>query len=229
MKLAVAILLMLGLSGYSFGQSRLSNVDVIEMVKSGLSSEVIVAKIRSADAKFDVSTDGLKKLAQEKVPDSVVVSMIEKDGKDRQERKIENKELSDATNSIPEQGTLSDIKGKTKVFILATDLKARDRIAEELNKKKLFEIVDSVENSDFMLKFESWIETVGVVANVNGNTATAQPSQVRIGVLTVVMPSAKSNRLRLVYSQKKTQRFLWSDHPAESTTKEFIKDFSKIK
>lgn len=226
---ALTLLLICFFSLNSFGQNVINNQDIIDMVKSGLSAEVISAKIRTSNTNFDISNEGLKTLSTEKVPDSVVVQMIEKSGKQEQTKLDESKKANSATNTIPEQGSLSDLKNKSKIYILTDDLKARDKIAEEINKHQLFTIVDKIELSDFALKFESWIETKGVVANVNGNTATATPSQVRIGVLTAIMPSETSDRLRLVYSNKKTQRFIWSEHPAESTTKEFIKDFQKLK
>ena len=61
---------------------RLTNQDVIEMAKLGLSDDVIIAKIRQAyeagtDAvSFDTSVDGLKSLKAANVPDSVIKVMI---------------------------------------------------------------------------------------------------------------------------------------------------------
>jgi hypothetical protein len=61
---------------------RFTNQDVISLVKSGLSEDVIIAKIRTATAasadsvSFDTSVDGLKTLKEANVPDSVVKVMI---------------------------------------------------------------------------------------------------------------------------------------------------------
>ncbi len=63
-------------------RKRFTNLDVIEMVKLGLSDDVILAKIRQAyeagtDAvSFDTSIDGLKALKAANVPDSVIKVMI---------------------------------------------------------------------------------------------------------------------------------------------------------
>ena len=63
-------------------RKRLTNQDVIEMAKLGLSDDVIVTKIRQAyqagtDAvSFDTSVDGLKALKGANVPDSVIKLMI---------------------------------------------------------------------------------------------------------------------------------------------------------
>jgi len=71
------------IAGLAWGQEpakRMTNQDVIEMVKLGLSNEVIIAKIRSvngADAlKFDTSVEGLKGLKAAGVPDEVIKVMI---------------------------------------------------------------------------------------------------------------------------------------------------------
>jgi hypothetical protein len=59
---------------------RLTNQDIIEMTNLGLSDDVIVAKIRSANgadaSKFDTSVDGLKALKAANVSDAVIKVMI---------------------------------------------------------------------------------------------------------------------------------------------------------
>jgi hypothetical protein len=61
---------------------RFTNQDVIEMVKAGLSDEVIVAKIRAVGAAgegvaaFDTSVEGLKTLKDGNVSDAVIKVMI---------------------------------------------------------------------------------------------------------------------------------------------------------
>jgi hypothetical protein len=66
----------------SLMKKRFTNQDVIEMVKMGLSEDVIIAKIRSASAagsdvlSLDTSLGGLKALKEASVPDSVIKVMI---------------------------------------------------------------------------------------------------------------------------------------------------------
>ena len=61
---------------------RFTNKDIIEMVKMGLSDDVIIAKIRTASAadtslvSLDTSVDALKTLKEANVPDSVIKVMI---------------------------------------------------------------------------------------------------------------------------------------------------------
>lgn len=228
-KFLFAVLMTIFCSILVLAQSIITNENVIEMVKSGLSAEVIKAKIKSSEINFDTSTEALKKLSEANVPESVVVAMIEQEQSQKQNAKQEKKDTSKVSDSIPEQGKLSDIVGKKKAYIFTTDLKARDIIIKEIGKKNSLEIVDKLEDSDFAIKYESWEETVNVTASAYGNTATARENKQTIGLLTILMPSLDENssRIRFVYSTKKSKYFIWENNPAESTTKQFIKDLFK--
>lgn len=54
----------------------LSNQDVAEMVKAGLSPEIIIAKIRTGPCDFDTSPAALKDLKAENIPDDVILAMV---------------------------------------------------------------------------------------------------------------------------------------------------------
>ena len=62
---------------------RLTNQDIIAMVSSGISEDVILTKIRTTSANgseatsFDTSVEGLKALKAANVPDSVIKAMID--------------------------------------------------------------------------------------------------------------------------------------------------------
>ncbi len=59
-------------------QKALTNQDVVDLVKTGLSPEIIKAKIRASTCQFDTSTAGLKDAG---VPDSVIVAMVDPSNK----------------------------------------------------------------------------------------------------------------------------------------------------
>lgn len=54
----------------------LSNDEVISLSKAGLSSSIIVDKIRTSKSKFDLSTDGLIKLKKAGISDDIVGAML---------------------------------------------------------------------------------------------------------------------------------------------------------
>ncbi|MBK6751263.1 MAG: hypothetical protein IPG67_15005 [Acidobacteria bacterium] len=104
------------------------------MVKTGLSAEIVIAKIRSSNVGFDTSTAALKVLSDAGVPESVVVVMITEAGKANKASAAEAKDDRKIMSAVPEQGKLRDLLGKTKVYIYTDDLKARDIIEKELRK-----------------------------------------------------------------------------------------------
>jgi hypothetical protein len=53
---------------------------VIELVKAGLSSEVILAKIKSSNTNFDTSPAALKELKSANVPDTVILAIVQATG-----------------------------------------------------------------------------------------------------------------------------------------------------
>jgi hypothetical protein len=56
---------------------RLTNKQVVEMIRAGLSSEVIVAKIKSSRCNFDTDPSILAELRQKGVPNEILKAMIE--------------------------------------------------------------------------------------------------------------------------------------------------------
>jgi hypothetical protein len=62
---------------YQGQTSELTNKDVLEMVNSGLATEIIVAKIKSSPSKFDTSAATLSELKAAKVPDAVIMAMVQ--------------------------------------------------------------------------------------------------------------------------------------------------------
>jgi hypothetical protein len=63
-------------AGVSFGQELLTNDEVISLSKAGLSSSIIIDKIRNSKSNFDLTTDGLIKLKQAGISDDIVSAML---------------------------------------------------------------------------------------------------------------------------------------------------------
>ena len=54
----------------------LTNKDVLEMLKAGVTADVVVAKIKSSPANFDTSPAALADLKAANVPDNVILAMV---------------------------------------------------------------------------------------------------------------------------------------------------------
>jgi len=55
----------------------MTNRDVLDLVTEGFSSEVIIAKITSSSCEFDTTVEALKNLKREKVPQEVILAMVQ--------------------------------------------------------------------------------------------------------------------------------------------------------
>ncbi len=62
-------------------QDALTNQDIVDLVKTGLSPDIIVAKIKTSTCQFDTSTAALKGLKDAGVPDAVVLAMVDPSSK----------------------------------------------------------------------------------------------------------------------------------------------------
>ncbi len=55
----------------------LHNKDVVELVKTGISTETVVAEIGSTETDFDTSEASLKKLREANIPEPIILAMVE--------------------------------------------------------------------------------------------------------------------------------------------------------
>lgn len=62
-------------------QNVLTNQDVVDLVKTGLSADIIVAKIKTSACQFETSTAALKGLKDAGVPDAVILAMVDPSNK----------------------------------------------------------------------------------------------------------------------------------------------------
>jgi hypothetical protein len=125
-----------------FASQVLSNKDVINMVNAGLSEDVIIAKIKSAESSFDTSTPALAELKAANVPSSVVVAMVE----------LSNKHASPLAKKRRSVG-FADVKTIYIAEMGKSDESERFRslLSDKLSEKG-FTIADKEEDSDATLK-----------------------------------------------------------------------------
>ena len=205
------------------GTASLSNIDVVEMVKAGLSLEVIKAKIQTAKGNFDTSTEALQKLKADGVPDEIVVVMVAKSAAS----------AITSTWDEPEHGDLSEVKNARKVIIFTEDLNARKIIIKELEQIPDIQVVDNKEDADFGIAFRMGSSRTG--ASVIGSTVTS--NYIYVGEMLVITPGkvdAQNRRhQRILWSTRKKQDFsggfTLNRHPATNAIREFISAFKKIR
>ena len=59
------------------GSAALTNQDILDILKMGLTQEVVIAKIKGSASNFDTSTKGLQELKAAGVSDAVILAMVQ--------------------------------------------------------------------------------------------------------------------------------------------------------
>jgi hypothetical protein len=78
------LMAVLTLSAFAQGKRPLTNDDVIKLVKSGFTDDVIVAMIEANDSAFDVSISGMTSLKDAGISSSVMAAMLKAEGRKRE-------------------------------------------------------------------------------------------------------------------------------------------------
>jgi hypothetical protein len=104
----------------------LTNNDVIDLVKSNISADIIVAKIRSSECKFDTSPEALKGLKEAGVSDEVVLSMVEAPSVKEQIPSPVEEHLAKVSDEIQAERTKRDAECPKCKFILISSVDSKN-------------------------------------------------------------------------------------------------------
>lgn len=171
----------------------INNETVIELVKSGLSEKIIIAKIKSSKTNFDTSTESLVKLKEEGITDNLVLAMIE--SKSKRDAEIENADV-ETENII--LGDMKNAVGKRIVYIDSIDDEVKIEIAKKLTKKG-FSIVNDKSEAELLVELtyaESETQTKTGIFRSGSDTKYLS----KIGKLTVKV--IQPTQISLVYSHE---------------------------
>lgn len=205
-----------------FGQNKpvLTNQSVIDLVKAGISDVIIITKIKSSNVNFDTSTDALINLKNNNVSNNIQTAMFERAAE--MQTQAAQKDTGEITLEAPENGNLSELAGKSKVYFYTDDTEARNIMAKELEKYSglqsvatpdesdftlIYAIVDTIYNGDFVGKVgEFYAITRGATRDAQGRT-----------------------RVRIHYSVRIAQETIFDLNPAKSTMRRFIKEIKNVR
>lgn len=210
--------------------SPLRNQDVIDMSAAGLAPVIIISKIKSSKVDFKTETADLQALGNAKVANDVIAAMIERQASLTDEAKPEVVFGSDNAES----GDLSEIKGKTKVFLVCEDSVSREAIVKSLSQKlPQLAIVDSRSSADFGMMFRLWREDMGSSSLLGTAHNVIVFGQMNVYTYLPVRDGDTKGRIRMLWQKRKKQDFsggmTFNRHPATNAVNSFIGDFKKLK
>jgi hypothetical protein len=221
-KLLITIAILLGSYNFCFSQENiLTNKEVIELVKAGLSEDIIIAKINSSKANFDTSSEALIELKNSAISDKILLVILESS-----KQKEPNKP---ANNESVKMVDISSASGKRKVYIDSEDEQSELSMGKELQKRG-FTVVSSSQNADILFKFEiadvdktSFGISPGIGGGISSNSVIERPE----GKLTIYL--LKDNAEYLIFAKKKELGFAgqYLHKQANDLTRQFIKELLK--
>ena len=112
MKLALIVVLVAWLAVTAASGSPLANADIVKMCEAKLDESIIITAINNSETAFDVSSQGLIELSNDKVPASVIAAMIK-----RPSASTKAASVPTAPNSIP-GAAQTDIMSPSDVLII---------------------------------------------------------------------------------------------------------------
>lgn len=103
----------------------LTNASVTNLYKKGLSSTIIISKVKASKTDFDISTDALIRLKDDNIPDDIVNAMVEAMGN----KENVTGDVNDP-NAVHESGLyyLKVVDGKTEMISLEPNVCAQTKM-----------------------------------------------------------------------------------------------------
>lgn len=200
----------------------LENSDVIEMVKAGLSEEVVASKIKSSKTRFDTSAAQLVKLKEGGVSDTLVMVMIETGTKSSQST------ISEVTSSE----VVFELKegiGKRRVFVESSDERSRMEIIKVL-KKDGFTVVSDASGADLILKFGFSINRIGIgySPGLFGGVSMDTTAEQQNGKFTIFVKKEDKEHLIFIRERRASTIGKILHKQAKDFTEAFIKELKRV-
>jgi hypothetical protein len=171
--------------------STMKNAEVVELVKSGLSESIVIAKIKGSKTEFDTSSTALVKLKESGVSDNLILAMIEAKPKVEETKEPAKPETQKTAE-------MKEAVGKRKVFIIAEDADARIEIFKKLTGKG-FTIVDEKNLAELIVEV-SFAEAT--TENKSGVLRTGSNTQYQSKIGKLIVKLNRDSIQYLIYAQE---------------------------
>lgn len=229
MKALFSTLCVFLLSLSSFSQTAtgsLTNKDVMEMARVGLSDEVIKAKVLASEAAFDTSPAALKELQSAGVSQEVIVLVIK--------HPFGMKSVQVPATTVhpvsrePEYGTIQDIKALSRVFVRADDDDVRATIVRMLKGYERLRVVNSSAEAEILLDYV--VLTRDVAAN-RGPYARGASMALKSQMRAYAMKPSGSSVIAWTETEtlNVTNAFTFSAPNEMNLTHHFVRDLQKAR
>jgi hypothetical protein len=217
----------------------LTNKEIIEMVRAGLSSSSITTRIQTSQCDFDTDPLVLVSLKQKGVSNDVLLAMVNAPpGMSRQVPEESEGQFEVSVNvaslmpvpreraystarRLTKEGTFQELVLLRRVYVMSSDFSAGRAIAETLGDYSGLEIVRSAKEADFVLAYS-------IVANKSRGIQGSRRTRAQ---MTAYILSPKGQRRRVWYENVpyKTGGAALSDQPSVVLALNFVNSLKKTR
>lgn len=176
-------------------QEVLTNQKVIEMVKSGLSSQIIVAKIKNSKNSFDTSTTAINELKKAGINDSIILEMVQ-NASVGTEKSQDNSTSNNKSTDSGEKLTLPD--GTPVKLRIARNMSSADaKTGETVD----FEVLEDIKVGETVVIARGAV-ALGTVTNAKPKARMGKGGKLDITIDSVRLVSGEKVALRAVKENK---------------------------
>jgi hypothetical protein len=217
------------------------NKDIAEMVKAGVSADVVIAKIKTSFCQFDTSPPALVSLKEAGVPDAVLLEMVRNPhgmqpaverapARPTPPAEPPPREQSKApSDGLPEYGDISEIRRMHRVYVVADDIDSQSTLINSLRQYGGLQIVGSPDRAEVFITFgqgtsATAIQLRGLFAGTIDHRTKAQ---------FIVFYRSENGRPRIVWQETEdiqTSSGITFSRPNEvNVSRHFVKALRKVR
>jgi len=146
-------------------QPRISNKEIVEMVKAGLTTDLIIAKIKTSPCQFDTSPSALVSLNEAGVADSVLLEIVRNphggeplpesppNAQPQTAEPVAKETPQPVSDGLPEYGHISEIRRMHRVYVVADDIDSQNLLVKALSKYEGLQVVSSPDHAEVFIVF----------------------------------------------------------------------------
>jgi hypothetical protein len=136
-------------------------------------------------------------------------------------------QTSEATWDSPEFGDITELSGKSKVYVYCEDLKIRQVIVDELQKSPRLKIVGSVDESEMVVNF-----TYKYVTTYTTGIFSSTKTDIHSGdlIVSIAGHTDQNHRVhqRIVWSTQNERKTTFGKNPAQKGAQKFVEALKKL-
>jgi hypothetical protein len=222
-------------------QQPVANKEIFEMVKAGLTAELIIAKIKTSPCDFDTSPSALVSLKEAGVANAVLMEMVcNPHGVQRRAEKlpapaptpaesVARETAQPVSDGLPEYGHISEMRRMRRVYVVADDIDSQNLLVSALSEYEGLQIVRSPDRAEVFIAFGQGAAATSLKLWGYG----AGTIDYRTKAQFIVFYRTESGRPRIIFQETEdiqtSSGWTFSRPNEVNVSRHFIKELKKVR